>query len=195
MSNHRIRVNRSKLPRRGDWYTLWPVWALCAVPILMLTFAAIREYRASLPQKSDVPLVALRDGQDLHIDAGKLNSGQLNLFEASASGQKVKFIVERTQNKSVHVALASCRACYHSHNPHYARKGEMICGKCNESMAFESKGQKAGTNNCTLPEIPHTETDRDVVVLARDVLAQAVKRPSVMAAWIAYHRREHSKSN
>lgn len=173
MSNRRINVRHPKTHERGNWYLFWPVCAIAAVLLLMVAYISVSEYRASLPQKSDIPVVALGDGRDLHQDPSKLSSGQLHLFEASTSGRKVKFVVERTQDKAVHVALASCRACYRSHDPHYTRKGEMICGKCKESMAFESRTQKAGTNNCSLAEIPHSETDRDVVVLAHDVLAQA----------------------
>jgi hypothetical protein len=87
---------------------------------------------------------------------------QLHLFEARASGQKVKFIVERTQDKTAHVALASCRICYRSRDRHYAKNGQMMWGECNGPMAFESKDRKTGTNSCTLAEIPHKETDRDI---------------------------------
>ena len=173
MSSRRIRVKHTTTPRRGGWYALWPVWALCAVLLLMVAFGAVWDYLASRPQKSDIPLVALGDGRDLHLDPGNLKPGQLHLFEASASGRKVKFLVERTKEKAVHVALASCRACYRSHDLHYAKNGEMICGKCKEPMVFESKSRTAGANKCDLAEVPHTETNRDVVVLTRDILAQA----------------------
>jgi hypothetical protein len=97
----------------------------------------------------------------------------MHLFEVSASGQKVLFLVQQTEGKGVHVALASCRACYHNRDSHYARKGQMMCGKCKEPMAFESGSQQATRNGCALPEIHHTETDRKVTVLTNDVLAQA----------------------
>jgi hypothetical protein len=175
MSNYPIHRKHSKTPHRGEWYTFWPVWALCAALLLFFGILFVWAYRAGLPQKSDIALIALGDGRDLHLDRSKLSSPQLHLFEASVSGQKVKFMVQQTQDKTVHVTLASCRACNRSHNPPYARKGEMVCGQCRQAMGFESKDQRAGTNNCVLAEIPHTETDRDVAVLARDVVAQAAK--------------------
>ncbi len=177
MSNHHIRANRLKRPQRGDWYALWPVWAICGGLSLLAVFAFVWQYVAGLPQKSDIPVVALDSGRDLHLDPSKLGSQQLHLYEARASGQKVKFIVERTQNKTVHVALASCRTCYRSRDRHFVKNGQMMCGECNSQMNFEAKDRKAGTAGCALVEIPHTETDRDIAVLARDVLAQAEKQP------------------
>jgi uncharacterized membrane protein len=177
MSNHQIRVKRTKTPRHGDWYTLWPVWALCGGLLLLLVFGLGWVYVVNLPPKSDIPLVALGGGRDLHLDPSKLSSQQLHLFEARASGQKVKFVVERTQDKTVHVALASCRICYRSRDRHFAKSGQMMCGECNMPMNFESRDQKPGTNSCALVEVPHAETDRDITVLTSDVLAVAAKQP------------------
>jgi hypothetical protein len=97
---------------------------------------------------------------------------QLHLFEAHAFGQSARFVVER-KDATIHVALASCRACYRSHDRHYAKKGAMICSECDGPMSFESKGLKTIGNNCTLVEIAHTETSGNLVVSVRDVLAQA----------------------
>jgi uncharacterized membrane protein len=143
--------------------------------VLFAVFVFVREYREDLPQKSDVSVVALAEGQNLHLDQRNLSSPQLHLFEASTSGQKVKFLVQRTPDQIVHVAVASCRACYKNRSSHYAKNGEMICGKCEHSMNFESKGQQANTNHCALVEIPHSESDHDVAVLVRDVLAEAAR--------------------
>jgi len=177
MSNRHVRAKRLKTPQRGDWYALWPVWALCGVLSLLVAFALVWEYVVNLPQKSDIPVVAVEGGRDLHIDPSKLALQQLHLFEARSPGQKVKFLVERTQDKTVHVALASCRTCYRNRDRHFAKNGQMMCSECNGPMTFESKDQKAGTNSCALVEIPHTETDRDITVLARNVLAMAAKQP------------------
>lgn len=111
----------------------------------------------------------------VHLDQAKLMPAQLQMFEEEVSGQKVRFVVQRTLDNKVHVALATCRACYHSMNPHYTRKGKMICGKCNMPMQLESAMERDGNNRCTLPEIPHQESVRDVTVHIRDVLAQAQK--------------------
>jgi hypothetical protein len=51
----------------------------------------------------------------------------------------------------------------------------MVCAKCEGAMIFEQKGQHASPYHCALVEIPHTESDRDVAVLARDVLEEAAK--------------------
>lgn len=87
---------------------LWPVWALCTSLLAFGIFVIVRQYREDLPQKSDVQVVVLGEGQNLHLDPRNLSSPQLHLFEVSASGQKVKFIVQRTPDQVVHVAVASC---------------------------------------------------------------------------------------
>ena len=177
MSNHRINRNLTKSSRGSKWYVLWPVWALCTILVSFSVFLLIREFRDDLPQKSDIPVLALAEGQNLHLDLHKLSSPQLHLFEASASRQKVKFLVQRTPDQIVHVAVASCKACYRDRGSHYARNGEMICGKCREAMIFESKGVPTSTNHCALVEVPHTESDGDVAVSVPDVFALAAKLP------------------
>jgi hypothetical protein len=176
MSRHRIAPNRRGSPNRSDWHALRPVWALCAGLVLLLIIGIVREYLAERPQKSDIPVAVVGHDQDLHLDPAKMRPSELHLFEANSSGQKVKFIVQRSKDGAIHTALASCRNCYRSHDSHYAKRGQMMCGKCNEPMAFESDRQ-AGTNSCALVNIPHTETDHDITVLAHDVLFVAAKQP------------------
>lgn len=130
-----------------------------------------------LPKKSDIPVVVVSEGHDLHLESSKLRSGELHLFEVSTSGEKVRVAVERSGGGTTHVALASCRACYKNRDHHYAEKGKMMCGKCSTPMKFESNGQKADTNSCALVELPHTEKDGNIAVLARDVLALVHRLP------------------
>ena len=177
MSNHRIKRVQSVLSSRGAWYVLWPVWSICAFLLLLGVLVVVREYQAELPKKSDIHVIAVSEGQDLRLDSKKLDSRDLHLFEVSSSGKKMKIAVQRTDDKSVHVALASCRACYRNRDHHYAKQGQMMCGKCNGPMKFESKDRRADPNNCTLVELPHTEKDGNIAVLARDVLAQVQKLP------------------
>src|ERR1017187_1305670 len=172
MNSHGISVRHPKTHERGNWHLFWPVCAIAALLLLRVAYGIVTEYRASLSQKSDTPTVPLGDGRDLHLDKSKLQKGQLHMFEASALGQKVVFLIQQTHDNTIHVALASCKACYHNRDSHYARKGEMICGKCKGPMTFESNRQPDSTNSCALPEIPHRETGREVTVLPRDVLAQ-----------------------
>jgi len=137
----------------------------------------ISEYRADLPPKGDIRIVSVGEGQDLHLDKSELSLHQLHLFEVSASGTKEKVVVERTDDTTVHVALASCRTCYRSRARHYAQHGQMICGECNMPMNFDSKGRTATPNRCALVETAHTETNTNIAVAVRDILAQAAAQP------------------
>jgi uncharacterized membrane protein len=177
MSNHQIGNKPSRSGRNSDWYVFWPAWVLCAALLFFGAFVLCWEYRVETPKKSDIPVVALSEGQNLHLDPAKLGPGQLHLFEARVSGHEVKFIVQRTPDKIVHVALANCNACYRKRNSHYAKNGEMICGQCQTVMIVESKGRKPVPNHCALVEIPHSATDSELSVSARDVSAEAAKIP------------------
>lgn len=177
MSNGRIKLKHAVV-RQYRWYTHWPMWLLFGGPALLVAFILVQVYRADGPQKSDTSVAALAVGQDLHLDPAKLKPSQLNLFEGGVSGQKVRFVVQRTPDNEVHVALASCRACYRSKNPHYAQKGELMCGKCNMPMRFESSKGVPSDSRCTLPEIKYREAPHDIAVMIRDVLAEAAKIPA-----------------
>lgn len=172
MSHFRIKSKRTKEPRRYGWHDTWPVWALGGFFFLVIGFCLVQVYRAYGPQKSDVPVIALKPAQDLHLDTATLKPMQLHLFEANVSGKRVRFVVERTQDNVIHVSLASCRVCYRSRDRHYAQKGQMICGECKGTMPFESKGPKGPANTCALAEIPHQEIGHDLVVSTRNVLEQ-----------------------
>lgn len=174
MGHSRIKPKHAVV-RQHHWYSHWPLWALFGVFVTLIGINVIVMYRSEGPQKSDTPPVVLAAGQDLHFDPTKLKPMELRLFEGSASGQKAKFILRRTQDNVVHVSLATCRVCYKSKNPHYVQKNEMMCGECNMPMRSESEKGAPGNTRCTLPEIPHTESARDITVLIRDVLGQAAK--------------------
>lgn len=174
MGHHRIKPKHAAI-RQHHWYSHWPLWALFGVFAVLIGISFIQMYRSEGPQKSDTPPVVLAAGQDLHSDPAKLKPGELHLFEGSVSGQKMRFILRRTQDNVVHVSLATCRVCYRSKNPHYVQKNEMMCGECNMPMQSESEKGASGDTRCTLPEIPHMETAHDITVLIRDVLAQAAK--------------------
>ena len=172
MGQSRIKPKPSKAPRRYGWRETWPVWAIAGFFVLVVAVCLIQEYRVYGPQKSDVPVVALKPSQDLHLNTETLKPMQLHLFEADASGKKVRFVVERTQDNVIHVSLASCRVCYRSRGRHYAQKGQMMCGECKGPMPFETKNQSTSTNTCALAEIPHKEIGRDLFVATRDVIVQ-----------------------
>ena len=67
---------------------------------------------ASLPQKSDVPLVVLDHDRDFHLDPTKLRLSDAHLFETSVSAKEVKFVVEHTKSNTIHATIASCLLCY-----------------------------------------------------------------------------------
>jgi hypothetical protein len=83
MSNHGISCKHPRPTRHGDWHVRWPAWAICTILLLFDAFVIVRRYREDSPQKSDIPVIALSEGQNLHLEQSKLKSQQLHLFEAS----------------------------------------------------------------------------------------------------------------
>ena len=168
MSNRRILTKRSGQRSSRIWRVLWPVWLIVAAISSVYGYIVLRDYLDNRPHQSDVQVKTLERNENLHLDREALTAGRLHLFEANLDGKRVKFVVQRTDERTVHVALASCRNCYKSRDSHYAKKGLMICSRCRHAMAFEDKG--AIKDGCAMPEIPQTEEGEKVFVSSRDVI-------------------------
>lgn len=176
MNHNRTTIKRSKKQIRCGWRELWPVWAIGGFFLLLTVACLVHVYRVYGPQKSDVQAVSIRPDEYLRVTLAKLVLMQLHLYEVKASGGTVHFIVERTQDRIVHVALAACSVCLRSGNPNYTRKGKMICGRCNGPMPFTARGKATVAHICSLPEIPHKEINGELIVSMRDVLHRASLR-------------------
>ena len=166
MSHHRIKPKSVAISLHKDWSVFWPVLAVLAVPLLITVPVMVATFWAGHPQK-------LAANRDLQLDVAKLRVNQLHLFETSVPGEKVRFVVERTQDNTVHVAVAACKFCYRERHSNRVQDGVVLCGRCNGSMNFESTQARRRTNSCDLSEIPHQQTPQTVTVLARDI-AQTV---------------------
>lgn len=169
MSHHRIKPKSRSGSLRNDWHVFWrPVLAVLAIPLLLTCLAAVTTFWRGHLQK-------LAPGMDLHLDIAKLRPNRLRLFETSVSGQKVRFVVERTPDNTVHVALATCKFCYLGRRLNRAQDGMIVCARCNGTMNFESTKARGRANSCDLSEIPHRQTAQTLTVLARDIVQQATK--------------------
>lgn len=174
MSHRHISKHLASKSRIG-WRALWPVWAICSLFLVITALGMVEAYLDDRPEKSDAPVSVLRDGQDLRLNTREVGPGTLRIFEASFSGQKLRFIVQRTRDNSVHAALASCKACIRSRNSHFAHSGEFICGQCKHAMWVQSRNQRTDADGCVLPEVPHSESEGIVTVAARDIQAISEK--------------------
>ena len=68
MHKHLSAKRHSEPPHRCGTYIFWPVWTMCAGLLLLLGFGIVRANLGERPQKSDVALVVLDDGKDLHMN-------------------------------------------------------------------------------------------------------------------------------
>ena len=168
MSHHRIKPKSDSIFLRKDWRVFWPVLAILAVPLLITVLVMVATFWAGHPQK-------LAANRDLQLDLAKLHVNKLHLFETSVSGQEVRFVAERTQDNTVHVALAACKFCYRERRSNRVQDGTVLCARCNGSMNFESTKARGHANSCDLSEIPHRQTPQTLTVLARDI-AQTVTK-------------------
>jgi hypothetical protein len=135
-------------------------------------FNLLTEYIDDLPKRSDVNAKALGPDKDLQLETSSLTAGELHLFEAAVAGQTFSFVVQRTNDSIIHVAVATCRSCSRSGKPNYARKGDYYCGECKRAMRFEPHGEGDMHENCVMLGIPHSESNGILTVRARDVKAE-----------------------
>ena len=170
MNRYRSKSKARDYSLRKDWRLFWPVLVILAVPLFLTALVIVK---TSWPVRSQKLLA----GQDLHLNIAKLRLNQLHLFETNVSGQKVRFVVERTQDNTIHVALAACRFCYRERRSNRIQDGAVICSRCNGSMDFVSAKTGRRTNSCDLSEVPHQQSTQTLTVLALDI-AQTVTRLS-----------------
>ena len=168
MTPYRIKPKHRSYSLRRDWRTFGPVLAVFAVPLLIALLVLVKVSWTERPQK-------LPAGQDLHLNISKLRTNHLHLFETNIAGEKVQFVVERTEDNAVHVAVAACPFCYRSRRSNRVQDGVVMCARCNGPMSFESKTTNGGANSCDLAEIPHSQTAQTLTVLRRDI-AQTVEK-------------------
>lgn len=168
MSHHRIKPKSASISLRKDWRVFWPVLAVLAVPLFLTALVIVKTSWPVRPQK-------LAAGQDLRLNISKLRRNQLLLFETSISGERVRFVVERTRDNTVHVAVAACKFCYRERRSNRVQDGVVLCARCNGSMNFESTKARGHANSCNLSEIPHQQTPQTLTVLARDITQTATK--------------------
>lgn len=162
MSHHQIKRRSGNYSLRENWRIFWPVLAVFAVPLLLTAFVIVK---TSWPYHAHkVPA-----GQNLRLIAAKLHPNQLHLFETSISGQKVRFVVERTQDNTIHVALAACRFCYRERHSNQVRDGAVFCDRCRGSMDFAAAKTVERANSCDLVEVQHQQSGRNVTIQARDI--------------------------
>ena len=106
----------------------------------------------------------LKSEGELRLPLAGLYPMQMHLYAIRDGERIVKFLVERTRDQIVHVALASCSACARQRSANYAKDGQMICGRCKGAMPFARSGQKTTAHTCQLIAIPHREAEGDLIV-------------------------------
>ena len=171
MKRLRIQTQRGKDGKRGGWRVFWPIWLLFSLLIGLFGFNLLEPYLEDLPRRSDVPVIALGAGKDLQISQNSLQRGEIHLFDAANAAQRIQFLVQRANDNVIHTAIATCRSCIRSGKAHYARNGEFICGQCEHAMRFEISKSNEHSENCIMPEIPHSVSNGMVIIRASDVRA------------------------
>ncbi len=169
----RAAVRRDKAGLRAR--QMWPLWLLCGVSVAVILVGLAFVVREDLSQKDDVSETELPAGQDLRIALDHLVAERLYLFSYPCDlGRRVRFVVQRTSDGTVHTNMASCQACYRSAHPHYAHNGQMICGMCKQPMRRpDEEGLTLEQKQCPLVSLPHSMHDNEVVVSAQSVVDQS----------------------
>lgn len=169
MSHARVH-RRQAISVNSRRRALIPVWIICSFLFALIVAALFKQYLEDRPQRSDVAVESVRDGQDVSISTARLSPGSIRLYALKSSGQELRFLVQRTKENTVQVAAATCRSCRRSPQPHYAHHGAFFCGQCRQAMHVETRDP--GTHEgCSMPEIPHSESKDALLVRTSDVKA------------------------
>jgi hypothetical protein len=116
------------------WRELWPVW---------LTFGSLFAIgplglRILLP--SALKPATLITDRDLILDLKFLDLSKSSRFSYPLdSASRTEFLIERSADRNITVAFASCRRRYRS--GHYRRRTHVLCGGCNQPVERGRPGQ------------------------------------------------------
>ena len=154
---------------------MWPLWMICGVLVAVIAVGLIFVFQQDRALRDDIPETKLPAGQDLRIALDHLVAGRLYLFSYPGNqGRRIRFVLERTADGTIHTDMASCQACYRSEHPHYTHRGQMICGMCNDPMHRpEEKGLTSEQKQCALVPLPHSIQGNEVVVSSQSILDQS----------------------
>lgn len=169
MSATRIHLQRST-SRTATLRAFFPVVMMCGAMLTLFVIALGKQLLEDRSPRSDVPMITVRQGQDIRLRAEEVSDGGVHLFEIAGGGQRARFLVQRV-GSVVHVGAASCRACARSGTSHYSRKGEFFCGQCKHAMRFETVPAPNSDERCTMPEIRHSYSGGFILIQAADVKA------------------------
>jgi uncharacterized membrane protein len=154
---------------------MWPLWLICGALVAVIAVGLIVVVQEGRSPRDDVFETKLPAGRDLQIALDQLVVGRLYLYSYPGDqGRRIRFVVQRTSDGAVHANMASCQACYRSEHPHFTRKGQVICGMCNDPMHRpEEKGLTPEQKICALVSLPYSTHDNEVVVSARSILEKS----------------------
>lgn len=169
MSHTRVH-RRQPISGISNKRALLPVWIICSFMLALVVAGFIKLYLDGRPRSSDVAAVSLGPAKDLAVSISSLSRQSIHLYTIKSSEQELRFIVQRTNNNVLRVGAATCRVCRRSSQLHYAHEGVFYCGQCREEMHFEGHGPSS-REGCSMPEIPHSETEGVLLVRASDVKA------------------------
>jgi uncharacterized membrane protein len=168
MSHHRIKSKSGGYSLRKDWRIFWPVIAVLALPLILSALVMVKTSWTTSPQR-------VTADRDLHLDFAKLHPDRLHFFDTSVSSQRVRFVIERTQDNVIHVAVAACKFCYRERRSNRVQDGAVMCGRCKGPMNFASTKTEGRANSCDLSEIPHQQTQQSLIVSVHDI-TQTISR-------------------
>ncbi len=154
---------------------MWPLWLICGLLIAFMLVELALVVREDLSRKDDISEVALPAGQDLRIALNHLAAGRLYLFSyPGGQSRRIRFVVQRTADGTVHANMASCQTCYRSEHPHYTHNGQVICGMCNQPMPSpDRKGLSLEQKQCALVHLARSMHDNEVIVSAQSIMDQS----------------------
>jgi uncharacterized membrane protein len=105
------------------------------------------------------------------IELSRLARGEAKLFcYHDAAGEKIRFILARGSDGTVHSVFDACRQCYgYRKGYRLTRNGGLVCRLCGNRYSVDH--MMAGKASCVPVSLPHKEVGSTVRISAADMRA------------------------
>jgi len=110
----------------------------------------------------------LKGGDTLLIPGSSLVRGAVRFFcYRDSAGERLRFILARDSDGSVHAVFDACHQCYKFHKGYSVSDGYLVCRLCGNRYAL--KEMQAGKASCVPVKLPLAQRGDTIAVRVADL--------------------------
>jgi uncharacterized membrane protein len=104
----------------------------------------------------------------ISLPLSQLARGDISFFcYNDSAGDRIRFVLARDEDGTVHSALDACRQCSGYHQGYTSAKGQLICRFCGNRYSL--KTMEKGRDSCAPVKLPNKQHDGIVEVKVADL--------------------------